>query len=131
MEEVIYEAISAKIVQNVAKGMSGSGGPTRIDADIWQHLLCSRVYEKFSDELADEIALLARRIFKEDLPHEHLHFLWDCRLVALKKEDNGVRPVGIGEMLRRIIGKCVNKVVGPDVQLAAGVANVGRYGVRN
>ena len=36
------------------------------------------------------------------------------------KDDNGVRPVGVGETIRRIIGKCVLKIVGSDVQLAAG-----------
>ena len=36
------------------------------------------------------------------------------------KEDNGVRPIGIGETLRRIMGKSVTKVVRSDVQLAGG-----------
>ena len=36
------------------------------------------------------------------------------------KEDDGVRPVGVGETLRRIIGKCVTKVLGKDIQQASG-----------
>ena len=36
------------------------------------------------------------------------------------KDDHGVRPVGIGETLRMIIGKCIVRVVGEDVQIAAG-----------
>ena len=120
VEEVVFEEINFRSVQNAAKDMTGSGGPSKIDADMWKHLLCSRVYGKLSEDLADEIALLAKRICKEDIPSEHLQLLWDCRLIALRKDDNGVRPVGIGETLRRIIGKCVNKAVGSDVQLAAG-----------
>ena len=42
-----------------------------------------------------------------------------CRLVALDKCP-GVRPIGIGETLRRIIGRAVAKAVSDDVQLAAG-----------
>jgi hypothetical protein len=33
---------------------------------------------------------------------------------------DGVRPVGIGETLRRMIVKCVSKATGNDVQMAAG-----------
>ena len=120
VEGVVFEAITSKMVQKAAKDMSGSGGPTRIDVDTWKHLLCSRVFGKLSEELADEIALLAKRICREDIPHEHLKLLWDCRLIPLMKDDNGTRPVGIGETVRRIIGKCVMKVVKEDVQLASG-----------
>ena len=120
VEGVIYEQIDASMVAKAAKETSGSGGPTRVDADTWKHLLCSRVFGKLSEEFANAIAVASRRLCKEDIPHQYLTLLWDCRLVPLMKEDNGVRPVGIGETLRRIIGKCVMKVVGNDVQMAAG-----------
>ena len=52
-------------------------------------------------------------------PH-HINLLFDCRLVPLMKDDNGVRPVVIGETLRRIIGKSVEMVTGKDIQMAVG-----------
>jgi len=36
------------------------------------------------------------------------------------KDDDGVRPIGIGEVLRRIMAKSVGKIVQGDVQLASG-----------
>ena len=57
----------------------------------------------------------------EDVPYDFISLLLDCRLTPLMKEDNGVRPVGIGEALRRIMAKSVMKVLKMDVQLA------GRY----
>ena len=42
-----------------------------------------------------------------------------CRLVPLSKNP-GVRPIGIGEVLRRIIGKAVMRVVSMDVLQAVG-----------
>ena len=120
VENVIFEEINASMVIKSAEGTSGAGGPTRLDAEGWKHILCSKVFGKVSEEFAEAIAGTARRLCSEDIPHIYLRLLWDCRLVPLAKENNVVRPVGIGETLRRIIGKCVRKVTGDDVQQAAG-----------
>ena len=37
------------------------------------------------------------------------------------KDDDGVRPVGVGETLRRIIGKCIIQVLRQDIQVAGGM----------
>ena len=42
-----------------------------------------------------------------------------CRLIALDKQP-GVRPIGIGEVARRIISKAILSVVGQAVQEAVG-----------
>ena len=120
VEPVIFEEIDASMVCKAAEQTSGSGGPTRLDADAWKHIICSRVFGKVSEDFANAIAMSARRMCRENITHSYLSLLWECRLVPLMKEDDGVRPVGIGEPLRRIIGKCVLKVVGGDVQMAAG-----------
>ena len=57
--------------------------------------------------LADEIATLAKRLVMDTIPHDYISTLLTCRLVPLKKKDNGIRPVGVGECLRRIIGKTI------------------------
>ena len=49
----------------------------------------------------------------------HLSGFVACRLVPLDKNP-GVRPIGIGEVPRCIIAKLILKVVGNDVQEAAG-----------
>ena len=118
VEAVVFEGIDANAVQQAAKSTSGSGGPTKISADTWKNMLCGA--GKQSDELAEQIAIMARRICTEDIQYEKLEVHWACRLVPLMKEDDGVRPVGIGEVLRRIIGKCVLKVLSNDIQEAAG-----------
>ena len=46
-----------------------------------------------------------------------------CRLIPLNKCP-GVRPIGVGEVLRRIIGKAVMRIVRPDVVRAAGSLQV-------
>ena len=46
-----------------------------------------------------------------------------CRLIPLDKSP-GVRPIGIGDILRRIIGKAVMAVIKPDVLEATGCAKL-------
>ena len=45
--------------------------------------------------------------------------LTSCRLITLDKCP-GVRPIGIGETARRILGKAILAVVGGDIQETAG-----------
>jgi hypothetical protein len=120
VQGVIFEEIGAAAIQSAAKNVHGSGGPTHADADLWKHVLCSKRFGKLSDDLASEIAIATRRLCVEDVPHPYINLLLDCRLVPLMKEDNGVRPIGIGECLRRIMGRSVAKVLGGDVQSAGG-----------
>jgi len=49
--------------------------------------------------LADEIATLARRLTMDTIPHDYMSTLLACRLIPLKKKNNGIRPVGVGECL--------------------------------
>ena len=118
VEDVVFEGIDAIAVKQASRSTYGSGGPTKIAADTWKNMLCGS--SKQSDELAEQIAVMARRICTEDIQYEKLDVYWACRLVPLMKNDDGVRPVGIGEVLRRIIRKCVLKVLSRDIQEAAG-----------
>jgi len=43
-----------------------------------------------------------------------------CRLVPLKKKDNCIRPIGVGECLRRIIGKTITGLLKEDIIRAVG-----------
>ena len=42
-----------------------------------------------------------------------------CRLIPLDKNP-GVRPIGIGEVLRRIVGKAVISIIKPEILQSAG-----------
>ena len=58
--------------------------------------------------------------------------LGDCRLIALSKPDGGLRPIAIGETLRRLIGKIIIGKVASDarqdlepIQVGVGTPNGG------
>ena len=85
VENVIFEEINAAMVIKSAADTSGAGGPTRLDAESWKHILCSKVFGKVSEELAEAVAITARRLCSEDIPHEYLRLLWDYRFSPTSK----------------------------------------------
>jgi len=66
--------------------------------------------------LADEIATLAKRLATDTIPQDYIPTLLICRLVLLKKKDNGIRPVGVGECLRQIVGKTITGLPKEDIR---------------
>ena len=52
--------------------------------------------------------------------HNYISTFLACRLVLLKKKDNGVRPVGVDECLQRIIGKTIIGLLKEDIIHAVG-----------
>jgi len=95
-----------------------------LDADSWKQFLCSRAYGKLPLQLAEAIAGLAKRLCSEQIHPDLLTEFTSCRLIPLDKGADkdgmpGIRPIGIGEVLRRIVGKSV-KVFKSDIQIAGG-----------
>ena len=60
------------------------------------------------------------RLATEHVDSDALMALLNNRFIPLDK-DPGVRPVGIGEVLRRIINKTVASFLKEDIMKAAGV----------
>ena len=124
-EPVIYEEIDGTAVYKAAKQLQGSGGPTLIDADGWRHILCSKSFGNASAELCDAIANLAKKLCREDVHPDILKEFLANRLIPLDKGEDkegnpGIRPIGIGEILRRIVGKVVVGNIRDDIIDAAG-----------
>lgn len=108
-----------------AKYIQGSGGPTIIDADGWRQILCSKAYGKSSTDLCEAVADLAKKLCRESVHPDTINELVACRLIPLDKGNDkegnpGVRPIGIGEIMRRIIGKVVVGCIKNDIINAAG-----------
>ena len=120
VEPVIFESIDAELIIRCVKNISGAGGPTRIDADTWKHLICSRFYGNLSSNLATAIAELAKKLCTCNIPCKMLSEVLAGRLIPLDKGGGGIRPIGIGEVLRRVISKAVTSVLKCEIQDAAG-----------
>ena len=124
VEPVIFEQIDGHAIYKAALSTKGSGGPTHVDSDAWKRFLCSKSFGKASADLCDSVAGLAKILSTHHIPSQHLEFYTAGRLVALDKEPGKtplqVRPIGIGEVLRRIVGKSVMILLKADITAAAG-----------
>ena len=102
VEDVIYENIDADAIHKVAKKVNGAAGPSGADSDMWQRLLCSKQHKKKPAELCQAVADLAKKLNRQKVPASYLQAFVAGRLIPLDKNP-GIRPIGIGEVLRRII----------------------------
>ena len=81
-------------------------------------------FKKSGTDLCTAIATMARKLNTEYVDPLSIEAILANRLILLDKGEGAVRPIGVGEVLRRIIGKCVMKVTKPDVIDASGSLQV-------
>ena len=118
---VIFDEITGILVRSVALRTEGAAGPSGIDAQGWRRLCSS--FQLASSELCDALACLCKRICSTYVDPRGLTAFVACRLIALNKCP-GVRPIGIGEVVRRILGKVILATIGDEIQEAAGALQV-------
>ena len=114
VEDVIYDNIDGQSIYNAAKATKGSAGPSGLDSDLWRRILCSKSFSSSSVNLCESLAKLCRRLCRENVDPKSISTLVACRLIPLDKNP-GIRPIGIGEVLRRILGKAVTSFIKQDI----------------
>ena len=114
---VIYEMITGEMVWKKSLQTHGSAGPSGVDARGWRRLLSSTLCGSAASDLCSALAALARKLATTTC--HHVDAFTACRLIPLDKKP-GCRPIGIGEVIRRVVGKCIMAVVKEDVRTAAG-----------
>ena len=118
---IIFERIDGQLIRNTVLRMDGAAGPSGLDAAAWKQLCTS--FKSASTELCDTLAAVARRLSTCFVDPSGLSAFVACRLIALDKCP-GVCPIGIGETVRRIIGKAIASTITEDIQEAAGPLQV-------
>ena len=97
--------------------MDGTVGPSGLDASAWKRLCSS--FGMASNDLCEGIAETARWLCTSNVDPSSLSALVAGRLIALNKCP-GIRLIGIGETLRRLISRTVAYVLKEDIKQAAG-----------
>ena len=87
----------------------------------WRRLCTA--FGNSSNDLCQALANVAKRLCTSYINPKFIHAYTACRLIPLDKKP-GVRPIGIGEVVRRIIGKTIMMIVKNDLQEAMGVSQL-------
>ena len=116
----VYQGINGELVREAALRTKGSGGPSGVDANGFKRILACKSFKRSSINLCECIATLTRRLCTEFVDPLTTEPIVASRLIPLDKGNAEVRPIGVGVVIRRIIGKCVTRVAKQDVINASG-----------
>lgn len=109
---ILFDSISPELIKSQALQTNSSAGPSSLDAATWKRLCFS--FQSASSYLCFALSSLARKLGISYVDPAGLYPLLTSRLIAVNKMP-GVRPIGVGEVVRRIIGKVILQVVRQDV----------------
>ena len=113
--------VTSAHIEKVARMISGGAGPGGSAAVQWRDFLLR--YGNHSCQLREAMAELARYLANNIVEWVDIRALMACRLIALDKCP-GVRPIGIGEAPRRILGKVLAMATRADVEDVCGVSQL-------
>ena len=90
-----------KMLKSFSRGTAP--GPTGLRA---QHLK-DAVRSAHGDEAIEQLTLMCNLLARGDAPEFLAQHLAGASLLALQKPGGGIRPIAIGEVLRRLVAKCL------------------------
>ena len=121
---VKLDVIDAELVRKAAIKTRGGSGPSGLAADDgWRRIILSRNFGDSSSDLCQGLAEVIKKMCTVKDISVTLEAFLACRLIPLDKNPS-LRPIGVGEVLRRIVGKVVVSVVRNDIISSVGSLQV-------
>jgi hypothetical protein len=117
LHPILFSGITADAIKKAVLHTHGAAGPSGADAEMWRSMCLS--FQSTSANLCEALAAVARRLATEIVDSASLEAFLANRLIPLDKCP-GIRPIGIGEVIRRIIGKTIIRHLRQDIQQATG-----------
>ena len=123
IHQIKYENMNADAVRKAALRNRGGSGPSGMDTDGWKRILTSKQFAESSTDLCTTIANMIKKLcIDKDLANTLEAFL-SCRIIQLEK-NLGWRPIGVGEVLTRIVGKVIVSTLRDDIITSVGPVQV-------
>ena len=125
VDPIMFNDLDECTIARAASRTKGAAGLSGMDAENWKRMILSKSFGKDSTSLQSSLAKMARILCTQELidkptsGNNILEAYTACRLIPLNKNP-GVRPIGIGETIRRIIGKSILMIVRNEVVESAG-----------
>ena len=118
-----FAVIDEEMIRKAAIKTKGGSGPSAMDVDEWRWILCSNNFGDANVNLRKAIAIFIKKICTEKVSAVSIEAFVACWLIPLGKNP-GLRPIGVGEILRRITGKVVVSVLEKEVISSSGSLQV-------
>ena len=118
-----FHCILAESVKKAILKTKGAAGPFGLDADGWKRILTSNQFGSSSNDLCKTFAEVIKKMCTTEDLSSSLEESLACRLIPLDINP-GLRPIRIGEGLRRIASKVVVLHIREDIILAVGSLQV-------
>ena len=119
VDEHVFDSIDGGKVRSACLQMTGGAAPSCLDALGLRRIACSKQFGMESVNLCNAVAEVTRRLCKQNIDHTLITSLANSRIIALNKNP-GIRPIGMGEVLRRLMGKVVASTLKKEVQISVG-----------
>ena len=127
MHSIVHVDIDEELIKKAAITTKRGGDPSGLDADRYRRVIVSSCFGPATSDICKTIAELVKKLCITDISNNNncasLESLVACRLIPLNKYP-GLRPVGVGEVLRSISGKVVMMISKQDVMKATGSLQV-------
>ena len=123
VHHIRFESITAESIKTAAAKTKGGSGPSGLDAVGWRRILTSKSFGKSNDDLCTALARMSKKLCSSTENSDSLEAFLACRLIPLDKNP-GLRPIGIGEVLRRIIGKTITAITKEEIKASVGSLQV-------
>ena len=116
---VLFDGLDAALIKSVALQIIGAAGPSGAGTHSWR-LYCTSCGSTSAD-LCHAISAFGCRICTSYVDPTGLTAYTACRLIPLDKNPGARdRPIGVGEVLHRIVGRAVMRIARQDLLYAAG-----------
>ena len=111
----VFDCINEENIIKAAMNTKGSAGPSGMDAERYRRMLVFTNFSAAGKETREEISLLTKNLLIKNYIPKLLEPLVALRRIPLDK-NSGIRPIGVGEVLRRIIGKVFSRTTITDIR---------------
>ena len=112
MHSIVHVDIDEELIKKAAITTKRGGDPSGLDADRYRRVIVSSCFGPATSDLCKTIVELVKKLCITDISNNNncasFESLVACRLIPLNKYP-GLRPIGVGEVLRRISGKVVKQ----------------------
>ena len=105
MHKSAYIEITGEMIREAELRTKGAGGPTNVDANGFQRILTSKSFKQSGSYLCDTLAILNPQLCTEYIDPTLIERILASRLIPQDEGNGEALPTGVGEVIRRIIGK--------------------------